>query len=514
MSLHTFPTKPGCYIHKDSKGTILYIGKAKNLQKRIASYTKKESHTAKTNQLITKIASTEYIITNNELEALLLENTLIKEHQPKYNINLKDDKQYAYVKITNEEFPRIILTRKKTTDGVYFGPFISAESRNAVLNMVIKMFRIRTCKTLPKKVCLRYHMGICSAPCIGEISKEDYEKDITSATKVLQGKTTAIKKTLTEEMIAFSKDLLYEKALLKKKQLHALEILQEKQHVARNTQYDEDIINYSIKNDDCFLMLFNSKKGILYNKQEFRFAYHKEALEEFLVQYYSENAVPKVLILPQPISKTLKEFLSIRRGNKCRVILPKKGEKVALLHLVKENIKETFFKNEERTSALKNALDIQTPLDKIECFDISHLSGTNTTGSMVQFEQGKPVKNEYRRFKIKSVSGIDDFRSIQEIVYRRYKRLKNEKKQFPDLIVIDGGKGQLSFAKKALDELGVQIPIISLAKKDEEIFFPGMSEPLKLDKKNQGLQLLQNIRDEAHRFAIQYNRLRRKIKEE
>lgn len=502
----SYPTSPGCYIHKDAKGVILYIGKAKNLKNRIANYVDKPEHTEKTKQLISQIVSTEVIVTNTEKEALILENNLIKKHQPKYNINLKDDKRYAYLKLTKEAFPRLVLARKKTDDGMYFGPFVSGDSRNYIMNLVTKIFKLRTCKKFPKKACLRYHINICSAPCVQKVDELQYAEQVDDAKDVLKGRTKEIVAKLKQEMKSYSTNLAFEQALERRRQIESLEYLEDKQSMERKRTYEEDIINYIVKNGEMYLVLFNVRKGMLENKQEFIFSHSEDSFEEFLVQYYSENKPPKEVILPKKVDESLQEFLEDKRGTKVVINIPKIGEKKNLLTLVKKNIESTFFGEEEKVYALQEALELMITPRRIECFDVSHLSGTHTVASMVSFKNGKPDKSNYRKFKIKTVEGIDDFRSMAEVVHRRYKRLIKEGLPMPDLIVIDGGKGQLSMAKRELEKLAVNIPIIGLAKREEEIFFPGSSMPLLLGKKHKGLQLLMAIRDEAHRFAITFNR--------
>lgn len=504
------PKKPGCYLFKDTVGHILYVGKAKNLLKRIQSYTKKDHLDEKTLHLVQKIAKVDVIITDTEVEALLLESTLIKKHQPRYNINLKDSKGYAYLRITSEEYPRLLIARGKQGKGQYFGPFVSGQERDYILQFLKKTFRLRTCKRLPKRPCLRYHIHLCDAPCINHISKTEYQKNIKQVELVLHGKIDEAVYELETAMKHFSEQQSFEQALTCRNQITALRHLQERQKVQRQKTYDEDIINYSIKQDTVYLILFNIYKGTLTNKHEFVFAHTPDFLEEFLVQYYVENPIPKELILPEEIDESIHSFLEQQKQQKVYVGVPKKGEKKQLLTLVLKNIEITFFAAIEKVNTLQQVLHLQEAPQVIECFDISHLSGTHTVGSMVQFRNGVPDKYNYRRFRIRTVEGIDDVKAIEEVVRRRYQRLQKENERFPDLIIIDGGKGQLQRAYHVLQELGVRIPIISLAKRLEEIYLPCIPIPLQLNKKNKALLFLQEIRDEAHRFAISYNRLLRK----
>jgi excinuclease ABC subunit C len=510
INLSKVPNQPGCYLFKDNKKNIIYIGKAKDLKKRVSNYFQSKDHDPKTLALIQQIDSVDFIITKNEVEALILENNLIKKNTPKYNIDLKDSKRYAYIKITNEEFPKLLIARRKEDDSDYFGPFTSAEKRDYVMQTLIRTFKVRTCKKMPKKPCLRFHIGLCDAPCIKNISKEKYDEKIRFVKSILNGKTKEIEEKLKVEMEKESKKQNFEGAIELRNQIDSLEYLKEKQNMQRQKEYNEDIINYLIKDNKVYLLLFKIYKGTLENKEEFEFEYQDDFLEDFLTQYYSENNIPKEIIIPEKVDESIKIFLEKKANKKVNLIIPEKGEKKELLDLVLKNIEIIFFENINKLIALKDALNLETIPEVIECFDISHLSGTSQVGSMVQFRKGKPDKSNYRKFKIKTVDQIDDFASIKEIVFRRYYRIKKEKSNPPDLIIIDGGKGQLSSAIEALDEINIKIPIISIAKEFEEIYTPGESNPLRLDKKDPALQIVQEIRDEAHRFAITYNRLLRK----
>jgi excinuclease ABC subunit C len=512
INFQTFPEEPGCYLFKNSSEIILYVGKAKNIKKRVLSYFQDKDHDPKTKILIEQIEFVDYIVTNNEIEALILENNLIKKYSPKYNINLRDSKRYAYIMLTKENFPRLIIARKREfIEAECFGPFTSGEKRDYILETLKRVFKLRTCVKLPKKPCLRYHIGLCDAPCINLISKNDYyEQKIQPIKEILNGKTKELSRKLELKMKKESDFLNFEQAIDLKNQIEALEWLKEKQSVERIKKYNEDIINYVIKDEKVYLMLFNIYKGILENKQEYEFDFSSDFLEQFLIQYYSENEIPKEIILPEKTDEILNAFINDRKQEKGIITVPEKGEKKLLLDLVKKNIEISFFGEEENLKDLKIKLNLQDIPRIIECFDISHLRGTSMTGSMVQFRNGKPDKSNYRRFKIKTVEKIDDFAAIKEIVERRYYRLKFEKKEFPDLIIIDGGKGQLSSAIEVLNKLELKIPMISIAKEFEEIYVPGSINPLILDKKSKALQMIQKIRDEAHRFAISYNRLLRK----
>jgi len=510
IDVKSLPISSGCYLFKDESGKIIYIGKAKNIKKRVKSYFQKDNLDSKTQNLVKNIDSVDIIATDNEFEALILENNLVKKHQPKFNIDLKDAKSFAYIQLTKEEFPRVLLVRRRIGIGKYYGPFVSAHERDYILHFLRKTFALRTCKKMPKKPCLRYHIKICDAPCIGLITKEYYARKIDNVKLVLSGKSNKLLKKLDGEMNSASEMLDFEKALMLRNQIASLEHLNEKQKMQRQKKYNEDILNYVIKDGKVYLILFNIFKGTLVNKNEFVFDFHNEFLEEFIVRYYSENSIPKEIILPKSVSDSVIEFLSQKKKSKVKTLVPKHGEKKQLLSLVLKNIDITFFSDTKKIEELKKKLNLHETPTVIECFDISHLSGTSTVGSMVQFRNGKPDKNNYRRFKIRTVEGIDDFSAISEIIRRRYTRLKKYNEEYPNIIVIDGGKGQLSAALKELDKLELKIPIISIAKQFEEIYLPGMSDPICLAKKEKALQFIQEIRDEAHRFAIKYNRLLRK----
>jgi excinuclease ABC subunit C len=510
IDLMNIPNNPGCYLFKDKNNNIIYIGKAKNLKKRVKSYFQKTDLDPKTELLVENINSLDFIATDNEVEAIILESNLIKKHIPKYNINLKDSKRFAYIQLTADDYPRILVARKPLGKGKFFGPFVSAAARDDIVWLLKKNFQLRTCKRMPKRACLRYHIDLCLAPCIKEVTKKEYQDVIRKVKMILNGKTGDLAKTLKSEMKNASQTEDYEAALRLRNQISAISWLSEKQNMQRIKRYNEDILNYVVKNDKVYLILFNVYKGILENKQEYEFDYNKNFLEEFIVQYYSENNVPRELILPKKIEDSLVEFLRTKREGAVGFTIPKKGDKKRLLDLVKVNVELTFFGDFEKLEDLQKKLKLQDSPSVIECFDVSHLSGTSTVASMVQFKNAKPDKSNYRRFKIRSVEGVDDFAAIGEVVRRRYKRLKKEKQKMPDLVIIDGGLGQLNSALKEIEKLELKIPVISIAKKMEEIYTPGLSFPISLDKKSKAQKLIQEIRDEAHRFAISYQKVLRK----
>jgi len=519
MNLPKLPKDPGCYLYRDKAGKIIYIGKAKNLNNRIRSYFS-GTHDPKTKELVKHIESVDFIITDTEAEALILESNLVKKHQPKYNIDLKDAKGFAYIKITNEEFPRLVIARGKPTskkgEGL-FGPFTNAAARDFALHALRKAFGIRTCSRMPKKPCLKKDMGLCSAPCVGNIKQGDYITAVRQAEAVLLGKSEELSEQLSVEMMQASENKDFERAILLRERISAIKSLSERQKMERRGKHNEDVIFWELREGLCYLLLFNVRKGILEAKQEFVFPAIGDFFDSFLFQFYSDaKDMPKELILQKSPETDLETVLKGLKGSKVRITVPKTGVKKKLLDLARANLEASFFSGESSIAELKDAIGLKTVPEVIECFDISHLGGTETVASMVSFLKGKPNKTAYRRFKIRETKGVDDFKSISEVVSRRYSRLLKENSNMPDLILIDGGKGQLSSADSALKELSLDIPLASIAKREEEIFIRGQKEPIILPMKSKALHLLQSIRDEAHRFAINYQKKRRdmQMKEE
>jgi len=504
-----FPEAPGCYIYRDAAGAVIYVGKAKNLKKRVSSYFQKQDHDPKTLRLIAAIAAADYIVTASEAEALILENALIKRHQPKYNIDLKDSKSYAYIHLSAGPYPRIGIARKAGGGGEFFGPFVSAKERDYVLSVVKKSFGLRSCRRIPKRPCLRSHLGTCSAPCAGAISEAAYAERVRRARAVLKGQAKELAAALREEMDEHARNLRFEQALELRDEIAAIEHLPDRQQIVRRPEHNEDIITYMAKDGNVYLMIFSVVKGTLAEKQEFVFEVSDGFFEEFLVQYYGEHEPPKEVVLPEEVGEAVAEYLAERRGSRVAVTVPQRGDKKKLLDLAAKNIELTFFGDRMKIEALQRALHLPEPPDVIECFDISHLSGTAMVGSMVMFRGGKPDRRNYRRFRIRSVEGVDDFAAIAEVVGRRYKRLKEEGGPYPDLVIVDGGKGQLSAALDVLKEIDVRIPVISIAKREEEIYVPGFPHPIPVGRDEKASLFVQEIRNEAHRFAITYNRLLR-----
>ncbi len=495
--LAKLPLSPGCYLFKNSEGVVIYVGKAKQLRKRVSNYFQKNHEDSKTTQLVRDITDIDFISTRTEVEALLLENSLIKKHYPPYNIDLKDAQRYAYIHlVTNTEFPYIEVERSKDTKGEYYGPFVSGFIRRLVIEVLSRNFKILTKKPSPRLKKL--------------INKENYLKRVQQARKILKGEVDSLIKELEQERKKASNNTYYEYALTLQNRIQALESLKQKQYVELTKALDVNIINYIVSGETVYLLVFSVRKGVLEGKQEYVFSYSKEFLNEFLLRYYDTAPIPQEVILPHLVDPSLEAYLTKLKNRRVRILYPAKGEKKQLLELVLQNVHDTFFFGKGRLIELKNALNLPKLPIVMECFDISHLGGTNTVASMVSFKEGVPDKSNYRKFKIRTPTGGDDYLAMEEVIERRYKRVKEGSISPPDLIIIDGGKGQLHSAEKIVKALGLTIPIISLAKQFEEIYTLNSKLPIRLEKSHKGLQLLQSIRDEAHRFAITYQRLLRK----
>lgn len=537
--IKNLPNNPGVYQFKNDKGKVIYVGKAIKLKNRVKSYFIGTNQSAKTAALISKTHDLELIVTDNEVEALVLENNLIKELKPRYNINLKDDKSFPFIKVTNEPYPRIYPTRKLIRDGSkYFGPYTSAGSMNSSLRMINQLFRIRSCKlnisqeSIDKKkfkVCLDYHIKKCDGPCEGFISEKEYGDMVGEVIKVLKGKTDDLIKDLNTKMNVLVDKLEFEKAAEIRDKLEQLKIISSKQKIVSDDFEDRDIIALAYEAKDSACSVFNVRNGKLVSKKQLRLAIEEgEELANIysaaIKFYYTDFAdVPKEIILEvEPAdADILSEWLSQIAGRKVKLIIPQRGNLKSLVKMCSENailqlkeIQIQRMKSEGQIPYSVAALqrDLRLPIlpKKIECFDISNLQGTDTVASLVVFEDGKPKKSLYRKFIIKDVSGIDDFLSMQEVIRRRYLKVVNGEDKLPDLIMVDGGKGQLSSAIEVLNKLQIKnYNIIGLAKRLEEVFLPGQSEPASIPKTSSGLKLLQKIRDEAHRFAITFHRDRR-----
>lgn len=510
----TLPQEPGVYLFKDGEGNIIYVGKAKNLRARVRSYFSGNDHSAKTIVLVRQIRDCETIVVHNEVEALLLENKLIKQHKPKYNINLKDAKTYAYIKITDEKYPRILSTRRVTKKGEYFGPYTDGTARHEVVQLAVKLFQLRTCKTLPKRACLNYHIGLCTAPCTHNVSDEEYAQQVEHAREFLKGKTKPVINRLEKEMQRASHSQKYEVALEKRRQLDAVTVLDKRQSVDTIQRFDQDVIALEQGEKHAIIALFSIKKGVISGKKEFTFEFSEGLLAEFIKLYYSENYVPSELIVSEEFwedtqeREAIEEYLARIKGAHVHITHPQRGQKRRLIELALKNA----VIEDESLIAIKEELNLPQVPSIIECFDISNLGSEDIVCGMTRFVHGRADKRGYRKFKIRTTSGQDDFAAMHEAVLRRYTRLLNENRPMPNLILIDGGKGQLGAALNALRKLSLQLPIIALAKREEEIYLPEEDEPRLIDKSSSMMLLLRRVRDETHRFAITYQKKRREIK--
>ncbi len=494
--LNDLPFSPGCYLFRNSKGEIIYVGKAKSIRKRVSSYFQKTDHDAKTTKLVSEIINIDFIATSTEIEALLLENNLIKKHYPRYNIDLKDSQKYAYIHLTNSELPWIEVERARTSSGEFYGPFVSGAIRKQIYDLLSRNFKILTRKPSPniKKL----------------INREEYLQSVDRARKILGGDVDSIISEIKKEMQSASKNTYFEYAMTLRNQINALESLKEKQLIEFTRAVDAHIIDYLVSNEIVYLLVFSIRKGVLEGKQEFIFERLEDFFEEFLLRYYDSNPIPQQIILREKIDQSVVEYLSKKRGKKVEILVPEIGDKKQLLELVKKNILANFFSGREKLEELKTALDLTRLPSVMECFDISHLGGTNTVASMVCFKDGVPDKDNYRRYKILTAQDGDDYAAMREVLKRRYSKIVRENLRKPDLIVIDGGLGQLNEGIEVLRSLDLKIPVISLAKRLEEIYLPNKEEPLFLKRDNKGLLLLQAIRDEAHRFANSYQAILRR----
>jgi excinuclease ABC subunit C len=542
--LDGLPTTPGVYQFKDKTGNVIYVGKAKNLRARVQSYFRNLSdHSEKTRLLVSKISDLELILTSSEVEALILENNLIKQLKPKYNINLRDDKSYPYIVVTNEPFPRVFPTRTVRRDGSkYYGPYTESKQMRFLLDAIGEIFQVRSCslKMTPEtiaqkkfKVCLDYHIKKCQGPCEGFQSMEDYRAMIDEVKRLLSGKTKEVSRSIQTRMKQYAKEMKFEQAGMLKKQLEALERYSSKQKVLTTDDIDRDIFAVASRQNEACGVVFKVRDGKLLGSQHFYFSNVNDESESAMIsrlmeKYYLEttDVMPDEIFVPCEVeSREAIELLIAKRvqetgeAKSVYIHLPQIGDKAKLVAMCRANaehlLSEYLLQKQKRSEALAipNSVyslerDLRLPKlpRRIECFDNSHFQGAETVSAMVCFVDGKPKKSDYRKFKIRTVEGIDDFASMAEVVERRYSGLLSTELPLPDLIVIDGGKGQLSAAVEILQKLGLNIPIIGLAKRLEEVFFPNESLPFNLPKTSSSLKLLQQVRDEAHRFAITFHR--------
>ncbi len=530
------------YIHRDSSGNVLYVGKSSVLRNRLRSYFgSKKGLDAKTAELVSRIDDFEYIVTESEQEALLLENSLIKKHRPKYNVRLKDDKTYPYIKVDlSEEFPRVYVTRRTANDGArYFGPFASAGSVRKTLDLLKRLFPYRSCtKTITgidDRPCLEYHIKRCVAPCTGYASKIDYSKVIDQVLLFLEGNTKDVVRELEVAMREASDQLEFERAGALRDRLKAIERVYEGQKVVGLGRENLDVIGVAYGGEEAWVEIFFVRQGNLTGRDHFtmsgtRDETGEEILARFIEQFYSSAShVPRRILIPEKTGRiqVLVEWLETVRDGPVDITIPQRGAKRRLVEMVSGNAKQGLeqlklkwisdsTRMETAMSELQEELNLPALPRRIECYDISHIQGTNTVASMSVFQDGQPLSSDYRRFKIKTHDGNDDFASMREVLNRRFRRLKNaregneENASFtasPDLVLIDGGKGQLSSAVESMLHLGLQdIQLASIAKREEEVFLPDAAEPVIMPRNSQGLFLLQRARDEAHRFAITFHR--------
>ena len=538
--LNQLPKDPGVYHFYNEQKQIIYIGKAKNLKNRVKSYFQnKNSLSPKNATMLKHITNIDWIIVRNEVEALMTEANLIKMHHPKYNIDLRDDKSYPFIRITNEPYPQVFLTRNIIKDGSkYFGPFTDVRHLRRTLKALRKAFPIRSCNyfidsTVIKEkkisICLDYHIKKCEGPCEGLVSREKYSDMVTRIEDFMKGKTKITEDHIKKLMIAASDNQNYEDATIYRDQLESIFEFKKKQSLVATDFIERDVVVLSKDDDFGIAVILRIRNGRIFSRDKLSFT--KLDLDDgnnirtIITRFYLDSDfIPRELSLQiKPNNeKDLLDWLRQKRKGAVRFIYPQKGEKAKEIRITLQNAKlllgEWKLNKEKRKDQvpkildqLKDDLNLTVPPRRIEAFDISHLGGTNTVASMVCFVDALPKKKEYRKYNIKSVENIDDFASIKEVVHRRYKRLKKEKIKLPDLILIDGGKGQLSMALSALEDLGFgYIPIIGLAKRLEEVFIPGNSDPQSIHKQSPGLILLRRIRDEAHRFAISFQRSKRK----
>ncbi len=520
-----YPDRPGVYIMKDAAGETIYIGKARSLRHRVRSYFAGEKD-IKTRFLLAAMANIEVIITNTEYEALLLENNLIKQKKPRYNIDLKDGKTYPVIRLTAEDFPRVFRTRHMIFDGSeYFGPFPKPHQIDLYLKLIERHFplcKYRGSKKARGYPCLNYHMGRCAGACCGKISREEYQKIVDGVRKLLSGKTEELLRELRERMKGASDGQEFERAAKIRDQILAIEEVSGDQRVQEFSEEDRDYIAIAPRGEGLAVVVLQVRAGKLLGKEVFHIAEYasdEEALSHFITRYYAERkAIPDALYVSVPVdAENLSAYLRELAGRNVAVKVPQRGKHTQLLAMAQENAREEAAKEArgaEMTAALEGLkLDLGLPVlpRRIEGFDIAHLDGQDTVASLIRFTDGRPDRKLYRAFNIRTLEGkIDDFESIREAVARRYTRVLNEELEKPDLIVIDGGKGQLGAARGVLAGLGMEeTPVIGLAKKKEEIFFPGREDSLLLDEASPSLRILEAVRDECHRFATTLNRKKR-----
>jgi excinuclease ABC subunit C len=545
-TLKKLPDRPGVYLMRDARHDVVYVGKAQSLRNRVRSYWQKATPVGEVHRIrsvIDRVTEVEYTLTDSISEALLLEANLIKRYRPRFNVRLKDDKSYPYIKITMaDDFPRVERTRKLVEDGSrYFGPYASASSVDESMNLVRRLFPFRTCtidiedgKRALARPCLLYHIKRCQGPCIEAVSKAEYRGQIDQIELFLEGRQESVVQALSADMKSASEKTDYERAATLRDKIRAIERTMESQKMAAFKRTELDMVGLARQDNQAAIQLFAIRGGKMIGRDVFlldavREASDEEVLSSFLLQYYARaTSIPHQVLVPCPLpdAADLEAFLTARRGGPSRLAVPQRGEKRELMALATRNAGETLAREQARWMAdegktlgaleeLAEALGLAGPPLRIECYDISNVQGSDSVGSMVVFEEGRPRTGEYRRFKIKTVVGANDFASHQEVLRRRFRRAKDGDEgaeealrwAMPDLVIIDGGKGQVSAAKEVLDELGLHdLPLAGLAKEREELFRPGVAAPVVLPPTSPALYLVQRLRDEAHRFAITYHR--------
>ena len=528
--LEQLPDRPGVYLYKDGKSQVIYVGKAASLRSRVRSYFHESRlHDPKTDALVKQIRDFEYIVTRNDLEALILESNLVKKHRPRYNIILRDDKHYPFLKLTTtEEFPRLVVARRIQKDGAsYYGPFYPATAMRQTLRLVRQLFPLRTCRIkidgrLPRP-CLQYYIHRCNAPCTGWETREGYGKTVKDVQRFLEGRNDDLAMELTREMETAAAELKFERAAGLRDKIQALNTVRERQRIISTEDVDQDIVGLVRRGPDACVQLFFVRRGRLLGRESFFFERVSgwsdgEVLSAFVRQFYARSVTPPpeiVLSTELPEAELITQWLGQLRGGRLQLIAPQRGSKRDLVAMAEENAAlaleshVTARGNRQQVilDELQRALNLPATPHRIEGFDISTIQGSETVASMVVWQDGEMKKDEYKRYRIRTVTGSDDFASMHEVLSRRYARALESDGPIPDLVLLDGGRGQLSAGLKALEELGLDyLPIASLAKRAEEVFTPERLEPLVLDLGSPALQALQKIRDEAHRFAISYHK--------
>ncbi|GAB2716488.1 excinuclease ABC subunit UvrC [Paenibacillus thermoaerophilus] len=523
--LALLPDKPGCYLMKNADGAIIYVGKAKVLKNRVRSYFT-GSHNVKTQKMVGEIADFEYIVTKNNMEALILECNLIKQHMPRYNVLLKDDKTFPYIKITNERHPRLEVTRRVVKDKAkYFGPYPNGYAAQQTKKLLDRLYPLRKCRTIPDKVCLYYHIGQCVAPCEFEVSPDEYERMIAEISRFLNGGAGAIKEELTARMMEAAEALEFEKAKELRDQIHQIDLLMDKQAITTADVTDRDVFGYAVDKGWMCVQILYMRQGKMIERHATSFPFYGEEAEDFLTfvsQYYSENpALPREILLPElgeggeDAAEGLQQWLGTK------VLTPRRGAKKSMVAMAVENARQALEekfrlieRDEQRTvqaSANLGELLGIGPIRRIEAFDNSNIQGTSPVSAMVVFVDGKPSKKEYRKYKLRTVQGPDDYESMREVIRRRYERVLKEGLELPDLIVVDGGRGQISAAIDVLEnELGLFVPVCGLVKdakhRTAQLMTGDPPEPVPLARDSQEFYLLQRIQDEVHRFAVTFHR--------